>query len=71
MHSQIVALASELGLELPSPETEEYLSLATMARPQALITVTLAAKNGISLDALLQSMRRRMRSLTPPDMELP
>lgn len=71
MHSQIVELVSELGLVLPSPGTDEYSLLGTMALPQALTTVTLAAKNDMPLDALLRSMQRRMRSLTPLDTESP
>lgn len=64
MFSRNVELALELGLELPSQETEEFLLLDTMAPQPALATVTMCAMRNIRLVVALRFMLKQTRLLT-------
>ena len=63
MHSQTAALVSEHGLELPSPDTEEYWLLDTMDLQQVSDIVTLSVASNIPLAASLQCMLKLTPSL--------
>ena len=65
MHSQVEELVSEHGLELPSPDTEEYWLLDTMDLPQVSSIVTLSAEMQVPLVVPLRFMLKLTPSLLP------
>lgn len=65
MLSQVEELVLEHGLELPSPDTEEYWLLDTMDLPQVLSIVTLSAELEVPMVVPLQFMLRLTPSLLP------
>lgn len=65
MLMQIEELVSEHGLELPSPDTEEYWLLDIMDPQQVLSIVTLCAEMEVALVVPLRFMLKQTPSLLP------